>query len=374
MREVEGATAEGKEFRPGLAFPPLPAVMFSQHFERQPMAARSSTTADFAIKPLPVWRAVLLLLLLTVIVAPAPAQRSDDPTTPTLRAPQLLRIGFLRRETGGHPAGGLLEGLRAHLLADAAVVAALEAEGYSGIGLFASDGASDMLRRINSREFDVAFAPAVLYARQDAGYTPILKSRRPEEIIAPQKVWRQGVVIVSSRSPFFQGDTVDPAQLRSFLAQNRLGVVSTQSVAGFHAALLGLAVDYGVVAPEGGYLFFENSEEVAKAVIAGLVEMGACEESALARVLESEGLSDRREEFVRVILRTDRIVTDPVLVRGRLSTRHSLLGRELQNSIRQYSLGGGFGHIQYAQANDGDYVALGELLRDFALRVGELPP
>lgn len=317
---------------------------------------------------------VLLLVVLCALPIQAQPTSADDSTTSSLRSPQLLRIGFLRREAGGHPAGSLLEGLRAHLLADPAVAAALQAEGYSGIGLFASDGASDMLRRLNSREFDVAFAPAVLYARQETGYTAILKSRRPEEIIAPQKVWRQGVVIVSSRSPFFRSDTIDRAELTKFLAQNRLGVVSTQSVAGFHAALLGLAVDYGVVAPEGGYLFFENSEEVAKAVIAGLVEMGACEESALMRVLESEGLADRREEFVRVILRTDRIVTDPVVVRARLSPRTSLLGRELQNSIRQFSLDGAFGDIQYAQANEGDYAALGELLRDFALRVGALPP
>jgi len=283
----------------------------------------------------------------------------------------LFRVGYLRREVSGHPPIEGLERLRGYLEEDEAVQRELEAGEYDGIGLFPCDGPADMVRRLNAREFDVAFAPANLYAQQQAGYMAVLKSRRPEDFFSPTgRVWRQGVVFVTPRSPLYDAGEITKENVGAFLSDERLAVVSTQSVAGFQAPVLRLATDYDVFASEGGYLWFDSSEEVAKGVLSGLADIGACEESALQRVLRRAGLEERKDELIRVILRTDRITTDPVIFRPGLSPRVSALGREIRSSIRDFSLEGGLGEIQYTLATDQEYGSLIELQKEFQETVG----
>lgn len=321
----------------------------------------------------------LFLILLPLLIAlmpehvgaqPAVRREAQATTTPSL---QLFRIGYLRRETTGHPDVEGLEGLRTYLWTQDRLGQRLRAAGYSGVGLFPCDGAADMERRLNAREFDIAFAPAVVYARQQSGYTAVLRSRRPDDIYAPGgQVWRRGVVIVSPRSPLFADETITSRDMLDELTRVRLAVVSNQSVAGFHAPLLRLATDYRITASNTSYVWFESSDEVVKAVLSGLADVGACEEPAVARVLGEAGLAARQEELLRVVLATDRIVTDPVIVPPRLSPRFSSLGREVRDAVREYSLQNGFGQLQYVQASDLEYQSLTELVREFAERVGEV--
>jgi ABC-type phosphate/phosphonate transport system substrate-binding protein len=329
----------------------------------------------------------LWILLLTWIMPPGVVPANEAATSPTLRVQRpLLRIGYLRREETGHPAERYLEGLREALLADPLVTRELTAGGYAGIGLFSCDGAADMVRRLNAREFDVAFTPANLYMEQAAGYTAVLKARRPRDIIAPPPsdyVRRLGVVFVSARSPLFGQREISRDDIRNLLRSERLAVVSTQSVAGFNAPLLSLARRYDVRLSETGYAWFESSEEVVKAVLSGLASVGACEAGALDSVLVDAGLvpaglspaafTTERDRWVRVLVETEPVITDPVVLRRTMHPRLSTLGRAIRLRIRDYSLEGRLGDIQYRETTDDEYRSLRELLDEFNRVVGEVP-
>lgn len=319
---------------------------------------------------------LLLLLAVAVVLAfrfPAAAQPAERPTTGTLQlAPRLFSIGYLRRETSGHPSEEHLEALRTALGRDPQVREALAGLGFTGIGLFACDGPTEMVRRLSIREFDLAFTPANLY-RQAAGYTPILKGRRPDDIYnAGDIALRRGIVFVSPRCEELYGQRDLPAaEVAEVLGRQRLAVVSAQSAAGFTAPLVELHARYGRRALQGGVIYFDSSEEVVKAVLAGLADVGACEERAFTQVLENPRLFPRRGELAWPLFRTNPVVTDPVVVRTTLSPRHSALGRLLRLRIRTLSLSGVTGDIQYLNASDEDYGKLIELFREFDAKVGE---
>lgn len=330
---------------------------------------------------------VLLLLLLPAFPGGAPAQATVG--EPGLRegGSTMLRIGYLRREATGHPGERLLENLRHRLLEDEEVMAALREEGYTAdnpIGLFACDGAEDMIRRLNAREFDIAFTPASIHARHQADYRVVLKARRPGDSFSPGGVVRRfGVVFVSPRSPLFEQEELTAEDIREELGRRRLAVVSTQSVAGFHAPLLELSQRLGLRQLPASYLWFEDSREVVKGVLAGLADIGVCEQGAIDQVLTEAGLLDpqwpegrraeERSRYIREVLRTSPIITDPVVMRPSLAARQSNLGRLLRARLRDYSLAGEFDSIQYLASDDSEYRGLVELLRQFDRTVGEVP-
>lgn len=299
---------------------------------------------------------------------------------------RLLRIGYLRREATGHPGERLLENFRQRLLDDEEFREVLRESGYTGdnpIGLFPCDGAEDMVRRLNTREFDLAFTPATIYARQQADYQVVLKARRPGDSFSPGGVVRRfGVVFVSPRSPLFAMEEITVEDLAAELSRQRLAVVSTQSVAGFHAPLLELSRFLGTRQSPTGYLWFENSREVVKAVLSGLTDIGVCELGAIDQVLLESGLVDggvseavqleQRSLYIREVLKTNPVITDPVLMRPELAQRQSALGRMLLNRLREDSLAGEFGSIQYLGSNNVEYRGLVDLLRQFDRAVGEV--
>ncbi len=297
----------------------------------------------------------------------------QPPAAPPPVRTAIFRIGYLRREATGQPAESALEDLRDALLGNERVAEQLAEANYEGIGLYAADGIGDMLRRLNAREFDLAFVPAAIYLQQRGGYTVVLRSRRQEDIFAPGgQVWRLGTVFVSPRSPLFHEEEITAEAMREYLGRERLAVVSTQSVAGFHAPLLSLAVRYDVVAHEGGYLWFDSSEEVVKGVLSGLADIGAAERAAVDRVLRRHGLEERRGELLREILVSDRVATDPVVVRQAIAPERSALGRALRDAIREYSLRNDLSGIQYLPGTDNDYGSLIQLMQDFNEQIGEV--
>jgi hypothetical protein len=339
------------------------------------LVRRDCVTAECREILFPMWCRFLIPLLL--LLAPLlPAETTDTLT---------FRIAYLRREETGHASEQQLEDLRRSLLSDATVRRELTQSGYGTIGLFACDGAADMLRRLNGLEFDMAFTPANIYHEQAAGYSAFLKARRPRDIIAPPPsnyVRRLGIVFVSRRHPLFGSTDPTPEQIRAGLQRDRIAVVSTQSVAGFNAPLLALAKRFNVRQGEGGYLWFENSEEVAKAVLSGLADVGACEAGALETVLREAGLvpekiepmefAAHRDRAVRILLETDPVVTDPVVVRRELAPRRSPLGRILQRHLIAWKPEGD--SIQYREATDEEFKSLRELLREFNRVLGRVGP
>ncbi|CAN5448627.1 hypothetical protein BH09SUM1_BH09SUM1_06050 [soil metagenome] len=313
-------------------------------------------------------RRLLLLFWILCAVTPVAAETAD--TSPTL---PLLRVGFLRREDTGHPGEAQLEKLRDRLLQNNLFMRELWSSGFGGIGLYSCDGASDMIRRLGAREFDVAFTPAAIYMTATANYSAILKTRRQGDIVSPSNyVRRYGVVFVSSRSPLFGVADLTPELVRKNLALDRIAVVSTQSVAGFHAPLLTLRLKYGANRTQGGYLWFESSDEVVKGVLSGLADIGACEKQSLDETMKQEGLERERDKYVRVLAITDPVITDPIVIR-RDMPRQGALGRALRREVRDYSLTGGLGEFQYVEANDDEYRSLAQLLSEFDEKVGEVP-
>lgn len=318
---------------------------------------------------------------------PARGQQAAGGTRAAEESSGILRIGYLRREATGHPGENLLENMRRRLMEDGEVIEALRQAGYTGdnpIGLFACDGAEDMVRRLNAREFDLAFTPASIYARHQSNYRVVMKARRPGDSFSPGGVVRRfGVVIVSPRSPLFDLDMITEEALQEELERRRLAVVSTQSVAGFHAPLLELSQRLGLRRMPGSYLWFEDSTEVVKGVLSGLADIGVCEQGAIDQVLTEAGLIDpgwpeerrlaERSRYIREVLRTSPVITDPVLFAPSLAARQSDLGRLLRARLRDYSLEGEFGAIQYLASDDSEYRGLVELLRQFDRSVGEVP-
>jgi ABC-type phosphate/phosphonate transport system substrate-binding protein len=325
----------------------------------------------------PILRLLPFLLLLPLLLAPVHVGAQEVATSPTLVVrvgDPLLRIGFLRPEGEVDLTPRQMEELRRHLLGDEAVAAEMKAAGYDDVGLFPADGGGDLLRRLDAVEFDLAFVPSRLWAEQQAGYTVVLQTRRSRDFTATRgnRVLQRGVVFASPRSPLFtEADPASPAARRR-LAEARIAVVSSQSMAGFVAPMLGLQAEFGVTHPSGGLLWFESSAEVAKAVLAGLADVGACEAGALEEVMREAGLDDEADSYRRVLLRTAPVPTDPVVVRPSLAPARSPLGRELRRSLRQFSLGGGLGGVSLQPAEDADYTVARELLREFDARVGEV--
>ncbi|MBI5154303.1 PhnD/SsuA/transferrin family substrate-binding protein [Candidatus Poribacteria bacterium] len=317
--------------------------------------------------------AVWFLVWLGLLAAPGPAwaqARHDGATSGSA----LLRIGFLRPEGESDLTPAQMELLRGALLSDAGVSSAMKGAGFGEIGLFSADGGRDMLRRLNAGEFHLAFVPARVWAEQDAGYTIVLQTRRERDFTATRgnMVLQRGVLVVSSRSAFFGAVSFDTPGFRKYLAGQRIAVVSTQSMAGFVAPWLELAKTYGVTRPAGGVLWCESNADVAKSVISGLVDVGACEEGGLDETLASAGILDRKDALLRVVFRTVPVPTDPVVVHPMLAPRSSALGRELKRAVRTFSLNAGFGSVSLQNAQDEDYRDIRDLLRQYADTVGEI--
>lgn len=294
-----------------------------------------------------------LLLLLLLVASSASAGEGLRP----------LRIGFLRGGAEGAPGTDALEGLRRAWASDETLARVLAEEGFSGVGLFACDGAEDLLRRLDAGEFDLAFATAGVFAEQRGGYVAMLQARRPGDTFAPRgdRVLRNGALIASPRSPLFRIERPTSADIEAALRASPLAAVSTRSVAGYVLPMYRLRREHGITSPPGGLLWFDSSEEVVKAVTAGLADVGICEAGAVERVLG--GLPARR--LVRAVFETEPVPSDPVVVRRELDPETSPAGRALKAAIRSASQQGRFGELQYLSAEGTPYARVATLLAEF---------
>jgi hypothetical protein len=330
-----------------------------------------SSTASARLAPI----SLLAILLALIALTPVRAQPNDALSTPTLAAaPRLLRFGYLRPEGDAGFTRGQMEALRARLLQDAPLMQACAASGYDGIGLYETDGGRDMLRRLNAREFDVAVVPLRVWAEQSpaAGYRIILQTRRERDLTATRgsMVLQRGVVFLSPRSPFFAADPLEPQAFAAYLQRARVAVVTSEGMADYVAPLTSLAERFGVAPPAADFLWMESSAEVVKAVLAGLVDVGVCEQGALEETLGLAGLRDQQARLIRVVVVSRPVPTDPVVVRPELAPRDSVLGRELKRALRDFSIETGFGPVSLQSAQDSDYTDVPALLARFNELIG----
>lgn len=319
--------------------------------------------------PFPLRALAALLLAAMLLAMHVTAQE------PSAAPARVLRIGHLRGGAEGSPTTAALEALRRALSADAESSKALAEAGYGAVGLFACDGAEDMLRRLDAREFDVAFATTGVFAEQRAGYVAIVQSRRPGDTFAPRgdRVLRHGALIASARSPLFAARKPTGEDIAEALRRTPLAVVSTRSVAGYVSPMYRLRREYGIAAPEGGLLWFDSSEEVVMAVTSGLADVGACEAGAVERVLSALPEGIVRRDLVRSVFETEPSPTDPVVVRAELAPERSPLGRAIKAAIREASQAGRFGELQYLPADSEQYARVAQLLAEFRRTEPEAP-
>ncbi|MDX2177875.1 MAG: PhnD/SsuA/transferrin family substrate-binding protein [Candidatus Sumerlaeia bacterium] len=276
------------------------------------------------------------------------AQRAPAPRA------EPLRVGFLRGAPDGAPTLAELEALRRRIESDATLGAALADAGFSGAGLFPADGAEDLLRRLDAGEFDLAFVPARILARQRPGYRVALQARRDSDIFPPRGglVLRGGAVIAREQRPVAEA-----------LAEGPVAVVATESLAGHIAPALLLRREHGIDLRRLDLVWFDSSEEVVKAVVSGLASAGVCESGALPAVLGAEW---RAQGFVAVLAESEPVPTDPVVLRASLAPEVSPLGRLLRAAVVDHAREDGFGGVQYQEAADDAYARLPALLEEFA--------
>ncbi|MDK2971170.1 MAG: hypothetical protein PWP23_925 [Candidatus Sumerlaeota bacterium] len=309
-----------------------------------------------------------LLLGIALLLACLPLAAQDAPTTPTMSGPlpRLFRVGYLRPEGEAGFTRGQMEALRSRLLADEVLMAECRAAGFDGFGLYETDGGRDMLRRLNAREFDLAFVPLRVWAEQNpaARYEVILQTRRERDATATRgnMVLQRGAVFLSPRSSFFAQDPLDGEAFAAYLRRTRMAVVTSEGMAEFVAPLTALAERYGVTPQASDFLWMESNAEVVKAVVSGLVEVGVCEQGAIEETLAASGAQERMH---RVVVLSRPVATDPVVVRPEFAPLDSALGRELKRALRDFSIETGFGPISLQSATNSDYTDAPALLGRF---------
>jgi hypothetical protein len=245
-------------------------------------------------------------------------------------------IGFLNEGSDLPNAPVLMEQVRKALEANARLMQALAAAHFGELTLSPCDGPRDMAQRLAVGEFDLAFATAPIYALQRGQMTPLLQTRLPGDFMAPGRpagVQRRGVILAGPSSPLFQLPELNsPAareQLRAELRRGPLAVTWSEGAAGYIFPRLLLARLNGPSArPQ--FLFCGPDAEVIKAVVSGLVPLGACRKGEIDLLLPRE----ERNHYVRELMETDYFPTDPVLLRNELLPIRSVAGTELKALLR----------------------------------------
>jgi ABC-type phosphate/phosphonate transport system substrate-binding protein len=269
---------------------------------------------------------------------PAPARDISPPET-TAPLQHLFRIGFLPGDPESQLSRGALYSLREFLLERASLRAAMAVEGISDIVLQSADSRENLIQRMNRSDFDLVFCSSVDFVTQRGDYEARFQLRRPEDSFDARgnRFFHKGVVFVNNRSPLFSGN-LETARLADYFDRQEVAMVGSSAAAYFYPGLKIASLSTSGSLPRRVRLC-ESSEEVVKTVINGLngsVEVGACDSGVIEKVLERNGLPERREELIRVILETDPIPTDPVALKSRWLPRVSVFGRELSEGLRQY--------------------------------------
>jgi ABC-type phosphate/phosphonate transport system substrate-binding protein len=249
--------------------------------------------------------------------------------------PQPFRIGFLRADPEAQLRYGVLHGIRDELLSRPAIKSAMAVENLKGIILLPSDSHQGLIQRMDRNEFDMVFCSSIDFVSQSGDYDALFQLRRPRDSFDPRgkRVFHRGQIFVNNRSPLFR-DAITTSRLANLFVREEIAMVSSFSAAGYVYPCLKIASTVDESLPRG-ILFCDSSEEVVKYVINGVTEVGACDAGIIEAVLARNGLADRRDKLVRVVLETDPIPTDPVAIREKWLPRNSVFGRELRDALRQ---------------------------------------
>lgn len=277
------------------------------------------------------------------------AAASERPGTP-------LRIGYLVDGSDFVPADDPFSGdalgqrLRASILANKNLVAAMQRAGFAGVDLTPVSSSGEMYQLMRSGDLHLVLCTAYIYGRfrQFAAetpprydYEPILQSRRSGDIDQGRGngVLRRGVVIIGPSSPYFSRDPLPRAEVAKSIAASPLAVPSIDSAAGYLFSLVTLSTKYGVSRP-GQFWYCGSDADVVAQVVSGLAPYGACREAALKSTLAAATQTAQTSEtiirYCRVFIQTDTFPTDPILIRADLLPSRTDIGRELKPVLREF--------------------------------------
>ncbi len=280
----------------------------------------------------------------------APPSRSAHPAAEALTlAEGALVIGYLEEGSDLERAREVTQRLREALLGEARVKAAMDRLAYSDIWPRACDGAEDMAQRLGTGEFDLAFATAFIYARQfrrdiqdserfrPVPYLPILQFRMEEDLRSERGdgVERASAVFIGPGSRLWGKTSLTAEEIREEIEDHPMAFSNARSAAGYIYPLLAMEEAYGGVRPRSPE-FCGSSASVVKHVVSGLIPIGASDMRTLRALGTQPSEAGPRVPLYQVLFETQRIPTDPLLLRADLAPERSELGRELKVALRSF--------------------------------------
>lgn len=286
-----------------------------------------------------------------------------------------FKIGFLPNDPEAQlPVAAIYE-FRDFLASQPSVREAMQAEGIEDISLLAVDRHEAMVERMNRNEFDLAFCSAVDFVLQNGDYDARFQLRRPQDSYDARsgRVFHKGVIFVNNRNPLFRAN-LPPSEVARSLTTMPLAMVAG-SAAGYFYPSLKIARLGGIRELPQHVHLCDSSEEVVKAVINGLGDMvnaGACAEGAIEQVLAKQGLLEQRDKLVRVVMETDPIPGEPVVLHRRWAPRYSSLGRAVSEALQRFFVSDrGLPRIEFS--SNESYQDLRAGIREFWSLVGPSP-
>jgi hypothetical protein len=246
-----------------------------------------------------------------------------------------FRIGFLSVSGGGAQDYEWYRQIQNFLREDKVLRKAMEDEGVTDLHLRQCDGPEDMLQRMGQAEFDLVFCPAMVYVQdriaRTSVYDPPQGKLGPDRYLVLFKMMRSSEdkgdgrgqyirrtgVLFKRNTPALQKKSVkslfsDPSSV--------LVVSGAHDAAGYFYVRKMLWEEYEQCSPK--FLFCGSPQNVVKAVVSGLCDVGACEESVLREMLEElnggKKLSRLDDSpYITVINQTQSVVpADPILIRS----------------------------------------------------------
>ena len=291
-------------------------------------------------------------------LAPSPGgeKPAEGPLVPGYSPPGLelldsrrnfFRIGYLTPVNESPMGRPWFQDLKQALEKDAAVSRAMANAGISGVALRPCDHPEDMLQRMLQAEFDLVFCPALVYVRErmaeSSHYRVVFRTLRPGRDFGDSRTGEQirqrGVLFVRKGCSLGRAlSTPRGEEVKRLLRSTPLAVSGSYDAAGCFYIRKMLWEEYDHCEP-GEFLYCGSPQEVVKAVVSGLCDAGACEESVLQEVLATVPAGvDGMRDLVTVLKTTKPVLTDPIVIQESYDpvSRNSELGQAVRDALRRF--------------------------------------
>jgi len=289
---------------------------------------------------------------------------------------RLFLVGHMRSATTDGLSEDWFRRLHRFLERDQALRAALDRDGYRGLGMVSAEGFNDLVQRMEDpRGLDCVFCPALAYVRQLGDYTVVFQLKGPNDRGIGKYILHSGIIFINSYHPLFRGTRAKTEEVplrliaRDF-ASSPVALISSYSAAGYIYPCNEL-FQSGIRALPNQPIFCGSSEEVVKMVLSDVVEMGVCEQGAIEDVWQRQDIRVPVGEVLDVLRTTPGAPTDPVVFRRRFRPADSELGRRLKDALTQFFSLDRPGQIRLEDSDDGAFKGLRDAWNEFTTHTEE---